>query len=175
MNVHRAGLLLGLLLPLAVHAEDKRPGTSHDNLHCDIQAEPGDRVSKGADVTVQAGERVENVVAVDGNVFVKRGASVKNAVALHGNVTLEAGARVRESALAFGGKVNVDKDATVKGSVLALGDGIELRSDSGHEAKFKLQIDGQDIGQRLAEALLSEIKACRVTQAPADKKPVPGK
>jgi len=81
---------------------------------CIIEATKDDRVAKGKDVIVNAGERVEDAIAVEGNVYVRRGARVKQAIALHGSVIVEAGARVTGSVVAIGGRITVSPDAQVE-------------------------------------------------------------
>ena len=142
-------------------------GSAKDDIHCNIDAEPGDRMSKGKDLVIEPGARIENAIAVDANLIVKKGASVKNAVALRGNVTLEEGAKVRESALAFDGRVHAADPRQVKGTTLSLGKGLHVRSDEGNEFNLDLNINGQDLGTEILQAVLKDVKECRVTQVAA--------
>ena len=59
---------------------------------CVVTIGPHDRLGRGKTVVVEAGEALENVLALDGDVILRRGARVKSAVAVNGNVILEPGA-----------------------------------------------------------------------------------
>ena len=60
---------------------------------CVVTVGPHDRLGRGKAVVVEAGESLENAMALDGDVVLRRGARVKSAVAVNGNVILEPGAR----------------------------------------------------------------------------------
>lgn len=100
-----------------------------------VQVEPGhgvrihggarnedDRISTGGSVRVDAGEVVNDAVAIGGSVEVA-GHVRGDAVAMGGSVILEPGARVDGEAVAMGGKVVVPEGAVVHGDRVAMGGG----------------------------------------------------
>ena len=88
---------------------------------CRVEAGPRDRVAKGESLVIRSGERVENAVAVHGDVTVEDGAEVEKVVALGGTVTLRSGARVKQDAVAIGGDLIVERDARVGNDAVSLG------------------------------------------------------
>ncbi len=129
---------------------------------CIIEAKKNDRVAKGKDVVVNAGEQVEDAVAVEGNVYVRRGARVKQAIALNGSVTIEAGARVTGSVLAIGGKVHVSPDAEVEGSQLSLDDGLRIVGETGREIRVNASLDGKNLAHEILKPMIEKFRHCGV-------------
>lgn len=162
-------LVAAFLLPSLARASDSRSkakASDRDPVECSVEAEGNDRVAKGHDVVVSAGEHVDNAVAVDANVIVRSGAHVKSALALHGSVTVEPGAELSGSVVAIGGKVQVAKEAHVSGGTLALDgrEGLHLQGDDGKDLDVSLSFDGKSLAQEILEPLIAGIHRCKVTQ-----------
>jgi hypothetical protein len=133
---------------------------------CEVKAGPHDVVKQKGDLVIEAGQVVEDAIAVDGRVTVKTGAQVKSAVSLHGDVVVEAGATVTKTAFALGGQVREAKGSHVA-DVLDISDaGVRLRGESGTSFSLNLVIDGKSLGQRLVEEAVAKTKKCQVTQTP---------
>lgn len=147
----RTALLLILVAVPALAADE-----------CKIEAGPNDVVKKSGDLTIEAGQEVEDVVALDGLVTIKRGAKVKSAVSLHGSVVIEPGATVTKSALSIGGTVKVAKGATVNSTVEISDAGLRVRGDDGNDLDLNIVIGGKSLGQRVADEALAKMKNCRV-------------
>ncbi len=88
---------------------------------CDVEIGPRDRVSKGETLVIRNGDRVENAVALHGDLVVEAGAVVEKAVAVGGSVTVRSGARVTGDAVAVGGDVLVESDGRVGHDAVSLG------------------------------------------------------
>jgi Secretin and TonB N terminus short domain len=109
----------------------------------DVEELPGggrghDRVQSG-DVTIHAGERVRDVVAIRGNVRLEAGASARDVVAVLGGIRMDAGSRAREATAVMGdvelgpgaelekdvtsvgGKVKADPSAVIGGESTSVG------------------------------------------------------
>ena len=117
--------------------------------------------ARGKTVVVEAGESLENAMALDGDVVLRRGARVKSAVAVNGNVILESGAKVTGTAASFGGQIRVAEGAKVSGSRLQLSDGVQLRGESGKDVNLALSIAGQDVSSLLVAKLVEKARSCR--------------
>jgi len=146
-----------LLVSLAVVVS--APAIAKD---CVVSAGPHDRVSRGKTVVVEAGESLENAVAIDGDVILRRGARVKSAVAVNGNLVLESGAKVTGTAASFGGKIEVAEGAKISGSRLQLSDGIHIRSENGKDVGLALSVGGQDLSDLLVSKLVEKARSCRI-------------
>lgn len=129
---------------------------------CVVSAGPHDRVSRGKTVVVEAGESLENAVAIDGDVILRKGARVKSAVAVNGNLVLESGAKVTGTAAAFGGKIEVASGAKISGSRLQLSDGIHIRGENGKDIGLALSVGGQDLSNLLLAKLVEKARSCRI-------------
>lgn len=134
-----------------------------DLAKCHITADKGDRVRKGGDVVVKAGETVGDAIAVEGNVIVKSGATVKSALALHGSVIVEDGATVNGSVVAFGGQALVSKTAKVaEGQVAMDGTSLKIVSDEGQDVEISAAFGGKNIAELLLKPVLEKLHDCEV-------------
>jgi NDP-sugar pyrophosphorylase family protein len=129
---------------------------------CRIDAGPNDVVKKTGDVIIEAGQNVEDAIALDGKVIIKNGAKVKSAVSFHGSVIVEDGAKVTKTALAVGGIVTVAKGATVKNTLELSERGLKLRGDDGDDIDVNINIGGKSLGQRIADEALAKMKNCKI-------------
>ena len=127
LDIEEIALLLTVLSIPAFAADD-----------CKIEAGPNDVVKKIGDVTIEAGQEVEDAIAVEGLVTIKRGAKVKSAISLHGSVVIEDGATVTKSAVSLGGTVKLGKGATVKNTVEISDAGLRVRGDDGTRLLIEL-------------------------------------
>ena len=128
---------------------------------CVVTVGPHDRLARGKTVVVEAGESLENAMALDGDVVLRRGARVKSAVAVNGNVILEAGAKVTGTAASFGGQIRIAEGAKVSGSQLQLSDGIQVRGENGKDLNLVLSVAGQDVSNLLVAKLVQKARSCR--------------
>lgn len=128
---------------------------------CVVTVGPHDRLGRGKTVVVEAGESLENAMALDGDVILRSGARVKSAVAVNGNVILESGAKVTGTAASFGGQIRVAAGAKVSGSRLQLSDGVQVRSENGKDVNLALSIAGQDVSSLLVAKLVEKARTCR--------------
>jgi hypothetical protein len=150
--VHRIVLTGLLLLAANARAED-----------CAITAGPRDRIAQSGDVVVEAGETVENAMALNGNVIIHKGARVKSAVAVNGNVIIEARAKVTETAATLGGKIKLAPDARIQGSKLELANGFKVTGEDGKKVvDLKLSIDGRSVTDLLLAEMVEQARTCRV-------------
>ncbi len=129
---------------------------------CVLNAGPHDRVARGKTVVVEAGESLEQVMALDGDVVLRRGARVKSAVAVNGNLILEEGAKVTGTAAAFGGQIRVAPGAKISGSRLQLGKGLQLRGENGQDIGLALSIGGENLSTLLVSKLVEKARRCRI-------------
>jgi hypothetical protein len=132
------------------------------NVECTLDRDPDDIVAKGKDITIEAGQRVKDVIVIDGNVRVKKGASVKTILVTNGTITLEAGARVREHVINIGGTPSIDPKARVKGSRIVVNEGIHLQGDEGGTFDLNLRVDGRPIGEKILAEVLGELRGCKI-------------
>ncbi len=105
---------------------------------CRIELGPEDRASSGETLVIRSGERVDQAIAVRGDLVVEEGAVVQKAVAIGGSVRVRPGATVREDAVAIGGDVRVDARGRVGHDAVSLGG--QVRQDSG------ARIEGDVVG-----------------------------
>ena len=145
-----------LLVSLAVLAS--APALAED---CVVTVGPHDRVGRGQTVVVEAGESLEDALALDGDVVLRRGARVKSAIAVNGNVILEPGAKVTGTAASFGGQIRVAEGAKVSGNRLQLSDGIQLRGENGKDLNLALSVAGKDVSNLLVTKLVQKARSCR--------------
>jgi NDP-sugar pyrophosphorylase family protein len=95
------------------------PAAAKDDCHVEIG--PHDRVSRGETLVVRSGERVENALALQGDLVIEGGAVAEKAVAVGGSVTVKPGGQVREDAVAIGGDVRIGADGRVGKDAVSLG------------------------------------------------------
>lgn len=131
---------------------------------CHITVGKHDVVKRTGDVVIEAGQVIEDAIALSGRVIIKSGAKVKSAISLSGAVVVEDGAVVTDTVLAMGGTVTVGKGAFVK-NVLELDKehGLRLRSDDGDDFTFNISIGGKSLAQRIVEEATVKVKDCVVT------------
>ncbi|HEY1333652.1 MAG TPA: hypothetical protein VGF31_05305 [Myxococcaceae bacterium] len=128
---------------------------------CVVTIGPHDRLGRGKTVVVEAGESLENALALDGDVVLRRGARVKSAVAVNGNVILEPGAKVTGNAASFGGQIRVAEGAKVSGSRVQLSDGVKIRGENGKDVNLALSIAGENVSSLLVAKLVEKARTCR--------------
>ena len=143
------------------------PDAGKPNLdRCTFTANKGDRILKGADVVVKAGETIEDAIAIDGNVVVKSGGSVKSAIALHGSVIVEDGATVRESVVAIAGKTLVSKTAKVAESQVELDDkALWIMPTDGDKVEISASVAGENLSKLFLKPILEKVHDCDITAA----------
>lgn len=136
------------------------PAFANDD--CKIEAGPNDVVKKTGDLIIEAGQQVEDAIALDGTLTIKSGATVKSAISFHGSVIIEAGAKVSKTALAIGGTVKAARSAVVNSTVELSGKGLKVRGEDGDDIDLNIVIGGKSLGQRIADEALVKLKNCRV-------------
>lgn len=129
---------------------------------CHVEAGPNDVVKKSGDVIIEAGQVVEDAIAIDGKVILKKGAVVKNAVAFHGDLVIEDGAKVTKTALSVGGAVKVAKGAVVNSTVELSDRGLRMHGKDGDDVDINIVIGGKSLGQRIVDEALSKLKDCQI-------------
>lgn len=110
-------VVVALALPLLALS----PAPVRAGEHCDVEIGPRDRVSKGEALVVRNGDRIENAIALHGDLVVEGGAVVEKAVAVGGSVTVRPGARVTGDVVAVGGDVTIEGDGRVGNDAVSLG------------------------------------------------------
>ncbi len=105
------------------------PAAARAGGDCRMEIGPRDRVSRGESLVVRSGEKVENAMALQGDLVVQRGAVVEKAVAVGGAVIVEPGGEVREDAVAVGGDGRIGADARVGKDAVSLGG--QVRTEKG--------------------------------------------
>jgi UDP-3-O-[3-hydroxymyristoyl] glucosamine N-acyltransferase len=143
-------------------------GTPAAARDCNVELGPRDRVSRGEPLVIRSGERVENAIAMHGDLTVERGAVVEKAVAVGGTVTIRSGGTVNQDAVAIGGDLVVEADARVGKDAVSLGG--QVREEKGST------IDGSVVGlaiqggkSSLARQILkgiSSLEGCTVSLNP---------
>jgi len=169
MRTLAAALLALTLVAAPAGAKDKvrDQDAEKDKERCHLSVGPHDVVKKSGDVVVEAGQVVENAVALQGTVRVRKGAVVKTAMAVKGDVVVEDGGEVRETALSLGGAVRVKKGGVVKGSTLQLKEGaLSLRGDSGGRVSGDLVVDGESLSTKVLAGILGSLEGCAVEGVP---------
>ncbi len=89
----------------------------------------GDRVVTG-NVTIHAGEKTQDVVAIGGSIDLDPGAVVHDAVAVGGSVRAGSGSTIQGDAVAVGGSVELSPGAKVVGDATAVGGSVEQEAGS---------------------------------------------
>ncbi|AGC45254.1 hypothetical protein MYSTI_03948 [Myxococcus stipitatus DSM 14675] len=159
-------LVSSLAFP-AFAADDAAKKTSNLKVKvvCAQDSKDGSRAVQGTDLVIEAGDKVKDAVAIDGNVIVRKGASVDDAVAIHGRVIVEPGALVKGDAVSMGGEVRVQKGARVEGSALALGGKLNVDKDAtieGDKVSLSFEIGGKDLVKGLIEEALDDESGCHI-------------
>jgi hypothetical protein len=147
------------VLPALLAVVVSAPALAED---CVVSVGPKDRVSRGKTVVVEAGESLEDAMALDGDVILRRGARVKSAVAVNGNVILEADSKITGTAASFGGEIRVAPGAKIAGGRLQLSDGVQIQGESGKDMNLVLSVAGQDISRLLVAKLVEKARNCRI-------------
>lgn len=159
-----AALLLAVAsVPIPAHSgEDGGTSGLKVKIDCEMAPSPNDRLSEKGDLIIPAGAIVEDAIAIEGDVIIKKGARLSgNAIALGGSVIAEPGAHIGESAISVGGKLQISSAATIKGTRIALSDSIQLKSEDGDDFQLSLNIDGDNLGHKLVNEILRDLRACR--------------
>jgi hypothetical protein len=150
-------VVVALAAPRA-RAEDK---TESD---CNIELGPNDLFSRSGNLVVEAGKRVDAVIALDGDVLIKKGARVKNIIAVKGSVRIESGATVTDDVLALAGKISIAPDAKVKGSQLSLDRSLKMKDADGDSANIDIDLNGKSLAAMFAGPLVEKLRDCRVVE-----------
>lgn len=161
-TVALAGLLAITGVSSAWAGSDGGRADRPNGVHCEVKADKDDVVRKGQTVVIEAGQKVKDAVALEGDVVIKKGARVKSAVAINGSVTVESGATVTENVVAVGGELRIAPGARVQGSRVSLGKTLHLIDEDGQEVTLGLEVNGESLGQKLVREILAEVKACRI-------------
>lgn len=161
-------LAVALVTSLPALAKDKeQPRRAGGGKECHLTVGPDDVLKRTGDVVVEAGQVVENALALSGSVRVKKGAVVKTALAVKGDVVVEDGGEVTETALSLGGVVKVARGGAVRGSTLQLQEGgLKLRGDSGQKLSGDLVVDGESLSAKLLAGILGSLEGCTVEGKP---------
>ncbi|WP_426752367.1 hypothetical protein [Myxococcus sp. Y35] len=160
-----AALALGLALSSPALAEDDAKPRSNFKVVCATQSKDGSRAVQGTDLIIEAGEKVKDGVAVEGNVIIRKGAEVEDAVAIQGRVIVEAGAKVTGSVVSLGGEVRVHKGARVEGDAVVLGGRLKVDQDDavkGDKVSLSFEIGGRDLVRGFIEDVLAEETGCHI-------------
>ena len=159
-------LALVTTLSLPAFAEDSAERKApHPRVVCAANTKDGSRVVQGTDLVVEAGEKVKDVVAVEGNVIIRKGAVVEDAVAVRGRVVVEAGARVNGDVVSLGGEVRVQEGAKVEGDAVALGGKLSVARDGdigGEKISFSFEIGGKDLVRSIITEALEDETGCHI-------------
>jgi len=171
MRTHRLllALVASALLPSLALADDATAEKKKDsNINCTITADKDDRVAQGHDLLLDDGTKAKDAVVLHGNVTIKKGATVEKVVAISGNVFLEPGAHVKGDVVALGGDVRVAEDVRIDGDLTALGGHLYVDGKAKVTGKRfaigGIEIDGEDIAQKLIREALANEKHCKVTR-----------
>jgi UDP-3-O-[3-hydroxymyristoyl] glucosamine N-acyltransferase len=139
--------------------------SSPPKVRCAVHAKDGSRAVQGTNLTINAGEKTQDAVAVDGDVLIRKGAVVEDVVAVHGKITIEEGAEVKGDAVALGGELRLQKNARVEGDAVALGGSMQLAegaSVGGDKVSFSLSFNGDDLAKSFLEKALKG-SDCQIT------------
>ncbi len=152
-------LLATVAAALLLSAPSARAG------ECKVEVGPRDRVSRGESLVIRSGERVDNAIAMHGDLTVERGATVEKAVAVGGTVTIRSGAAVAQDAVAIGGDVVVETDARVGNDAVSLGG--QVREEKGSHVEGSvvgLAIQGgkSSLARQILKGL-SSLEGCTVS------------
>lgn len=159
-------LALAFTLAAPAYAADdeaKKPGDF--KVVCANNTKDGSRAVQGTDLVIEAGEKVKDAVAVEGNVIIRKGATVEDAVAIRGRVIIESGARVTGNAVSLGGETRIHSGARVDGNAVALGGRLDLDKNGavgGEKVSLSFEIGGKDVVRDLIENALDEDMRCHI-------------
>lgn len=149
------------LLAVALPALAAEP--SKTKIDCTLEhRDPDDVVARGHDVVIEPGQKVKDVLVVDGSVRLKKGAVVKTLFVSNGTATVEQGATVEGAVLVVHGRAVVIDRADVKKGVLTLDDGLHIEGQKGESFDLNLRIDGQSLGQKLASEIVKDMRGCKL-------------
>ncbi|MBU8894612.1 hypothetical protein DRW03_08825 [Corallococcus sp. H22C18031201] len=154
-----------MLATPSLAADTAKRSSSTPRIVCMNSTKDGSRAVQGTDLVIEAGEKVKDVVAVDGNVIVRKGAVVEDAVSVRGRVIIEAGAHVTGSAVSIGGDVRIRSGAHVDGSAVALGGRLTVDSESdvkGDRVGLSFELGGEDIIRGLINEALDKDLRCHI-------------
>ena len=159
-------LALALSFAGPAFAEDAPAKKPRDfKVVCATNSKDGSRAVQGTDLVIEAGDKVKDALAMEGNVIIRKGAVVEDAVAIRGRVIVEAGARVKGNAMSFGGEVRIKDGARVDGDAVALGGKLNLDKDSdvaGDKVSLSFEIGGKDVVRGIIEDALDEDMRCHI-------------
>ncbi|MFP2929620.1 hypothetical protein ACLESO_31360 [Pyxidicoccus sp. 3LG] len=159
-------LALAFTLAAPAFAADDAAKKPNDwRVVCATNSKDGSRAVQGTDLVIEAGEKVKDAVAIEGNVIIRKGAVVEDAVAIRGRVIVEAGGRVKGNAMALGGEVRVRDGGRVDGDAVAIGGKLQLdkqESVSGEKVGFSLEIGGKDLVRDFIQDALDEDMRCHI-------------
>jgi UDP-3-O-[3-hydroxymyristoyl] glucosamine N-acyltransferase len=151
--------------PVASAPKPAAQESSSPKVQCSLHAKDGSRAVQGTNLTINAGEKTKDAVAVDGDVLIRKGAVVEDVVAIHGKITIEEGAEVKGDAVALGGELRLQKNARVDGDAVALGGSMQLAegaSVGGDKVSFSLSINGDDLAKSFLKKALKG-SDCQIT------------
>ena len=132
---------------------------------CANNSKDGSRAVQGTDLVIEAGEKVKDAVAVEGNVIIRKGAEVEDAVAIRGRVIIEPGARVKGDVVSLGGEIRVHTGARVDGDAVALGGRLHLDKEgdvAGDKVSLSFEIGGKDVVRGFIESALDKDMRCHI-------------
>ncbi len=132
---------------------------------CANNTKDGSRLVQGTDLVIEAGEKVKDAVAVEGNVIIRKGAVVEDAVSIRGRVIIEAGAKVTGNAVSLGGEVRVHSGARVDGDAIALGGRLTVDKEdnvAGDRVSLSFEIGGKDLVRGFIQEALDEDTRCHI-------------
>jgi UDP-3-O-[3-hydroxymyristoyl] glucosamine N-acyltransferase len=136
---------------------------------CKVEVGPRDRVARGESLVIRSGERVENAIALHGDLTIEGGAVVEKAVAVGGTVTLRTGSRVKEDAVALGGDVIVETGARIGKDAVSLGGQvIEAKGAKVDGSVVGLAIQGgkSSLARKILEGITS-LDDCNISLKPS--------
>ncbi|MBZ4419859.1 hypothetical protein [Myxococcus sp. RHSTA-1-4] len=158
-------LALAFTLATPALAEDAAKKPDDWRVVCATNTKDGSRAVQGTDLVIEAGEKVKDAVAVEGNVIIRKGAVVEDAVAIRGRVIVEAGARVKGDAVSLGGEVRVHNGARIDGDAVALGGRLNMDKEdavAGDKVSLSFEIGGKDVVRGLIEGALDKDMRCHI-------------
>ena len=159
-------LALAFTLAAPAFAEDAPAKKPNDwRVVCANNTKDGSRAVQGTDLVIEAGEKVKDAVAVEGNVIIRKGAVVEDAVAIRGRVIVEAGAHVKGDAVSLGGEVRVKDGARIDGDAVALGGRLNLDKEdavAGDKVSLSFEIGGKDVVRGIIEDVLDKDSRCHI-------------
>ncbi|MCP3138086.1 bactofilin family protein [Pyxidicoccus xibeiensis] len=149
----------------AFAADDAAKKPNDWRVVCATNSKDGSRAVQGTDLVIEAGEKVKDAVAIEGNVIIRKGAVVEDAIAIRGRVIIEAGARVKGSVVSLGGEVRVHDGGKVDGNAVALGGRLTLdkqESVAGDKVGLSFEVGGKDVVRGLIEDVLDKDMRCHI-------------